>query len=142
MSSDPQIAPDAAMALGIASTAMPFARTPVEAAERWLRVLLTNGGVGFALHELGVSEGSLEIPDEKGNREQAGGVGSFDPGEGVAHVTERAIQIARERDACEVSTTDLLMAVMWVYGADFDRVLRAHGASRDALIEQLAAGPS
>ena len=142
MSSTPPIAPDAAMALGLASTAMPFARTPVEAAERWLRVLSSNGGVGVALHELGVSEGSLEAPGEDGSREQVGGVAGFDPGQAVSQVTERAIHITRERDACEVSTTDLLMAVMWVYGADFDRVLRAHGANRDALIEQLAAGPA
>ncbi len=31
------------------------------------------------------------------------------------------------------------MAVMDVYGADFERVLRAHGTDRDEVIERLAA---
>src|ERR1019366_7136527 len=43
------LAPDAAMVLGIASTAMPFARTREEEAERWLRVLRLHGEVGIAL---------------------------------------------------------------------------------------------
>ena len=54
----PALAPDAAIVLGIASTAMPFARTPGDAAERWLRVLRLHGEVGAALQALGVSEGS------------------------------------------------------------------------------------
>jgi hypothetical protein len=126
------------MALGLASTAIAFTRTPEEAAERWLRVLLGNGGVGLALKALGVSEGPLEAARGDGGGERAGGGGAFDQGVALERVTERAIQIARERHAEEVATTDLLMAVMRVYGADFDRVLRAHGADRDALIEQLA----
>ena len=60
MSTGSALAPDAAMALGIASTAMPFARTPEDEAERWLRVLRTHGEAGIALHALGVSEGPLE----------------------------------------------------------------------------------
>ena len=47
------------MVLGIASTAMPFARTADEEAERWLRVLRLHGEVGAALQALGVSEDSL-----------------------------------------------------------------------------------
>jgi hypothetical protein len=33
------------------------------------------------------------------------------------------------------------MAVMHVYGADFDRVLRAHGTDRDEVIQRLGAKP-
>ena len=59
MSSPPALAPDAAIVLGIASTAMPFARTPHEEVERWLRVLRMHGQVGIALQALGVSEQPL-----------------------------------------------------------------------------------
>ena len=57
MSTTATLAPDAAMALGIAATAMPFARTPEGEAERWLRVLRLHGESGIALQALGVSEG-------------------------------------------------------------------------------------
>lgn len=65
------IAPDAAFALGIAATAMPFARSPEDEAERWLRVLRLQGQSGIALQALGVSDGPLQ----GGGGEAAGGVG-------------------------------------------------------------------
>jgi hypothetical protein len=141
MSAAPALAPDTAMVLGIASTAMPFARTPKAAAERWLRVLRLHGEVGVALQALGVSEGPLEEPGELGKGADGEQVGraSVDQEEAVERVTEKAIDIAGQRGASEVATTDVLMAVMHVYGADFDRVLRAHGTDRDELIEQLSA---
>jgi len=138
MKAAPALAPDAAIVLGIASTAMPFARTHEEAAERWLRVLRLNGEAGVALQALGVSEGPLQEPGENSSREQVGAVG-VDDRDAVAQVTEHAVQIAREHGATGVTTTHLLIAVMRVYGADFDRVLRAHGTDRDAVLEQLGA---
>jgi hypothetical protein len=174
--------PDAAMALGIASTAMPFARTPGEEAERWLRVLRMQGEVGVVLQALGVSEGPLETPGESAPRKPdpsgegsgpaqgeadspSGGTDSpgvegadSHPGGGtdspgvdgadstgveardpIAQVTSRAVQIAGRRGAAGVATTDLLLAVMGVYGEDFDRVLRVHGTDRDEVLERLGA---
>ncbi len=124
------------MVLGIASTAMPFARTPAAQAERWLRILRLNGEVGMALQALGVSEGSLQVHGEDDDHERAG---ALDDRDVVAQVTEDAVQIASRRGATGVATIDVLMAVMHVYGADFDRVLRAHGTDRDEVIERLGA---
>lgn len=136
------LAPDAAMVLGIASTAMPFARTPAAAAERWLRVLRLHGEVGAALQALGVSEGPLH-PLGGAEREWAASASSApDSGEdrdAVAQVAEYATSFADSRGATGVATTDVLMAVMHVYGEDFDRVLRAHGTDRDEVIERLGA---
>ncbi len=184
MSPAPVLAPDAAIVLGIASTAMPFARTQEEAVERWLRVLRSTGRAGAVLRALGVSEGAVQAREDvveaseaaieasEGSAEaredvveaseDAVGVSEaalqasgevvdrpqgasmdFDcreaPSDVVAQVVERAAQIARERRAGGIATTDLLMAVMCVYGTDFDRVLRAHGTDRDELIARLAA---
>jgi hypothetical protein len=136
MSSTSMLAPDAAMALGIASTAMPFARTPQDEVERWLRVLRLHGRAGMALQELGVSEVPLD-----GAESVASGHAKAAPGERrdpVALVTEHALRIAEERNAGALATTDVLLAVMDVYGEDFDRVLRGHGAERDELLERLA----
>jgi hypothetical protein len=126
------------MVLGIASTAMPFARTPEDEAERWLRVLRLHGEVGIALQALGVSEGSLQVQDEGTDRARATPA-SVDDRDVVAQVTEDAGHIASRRGANGVTTTDVLMAVMHFYGADFDRVLRAHGTDRDEVIERLGA---
>jgi hypothetical protein len=134
------LASDAAIILGIASTAMPFTRTPEDEAERWLRVLRLSGDVGAALQALGLSEGrSLQDPGEGGDHAYTSASGGATH-DAVEQVTEQATRIARERDSAEIGTTDVLMAVMGVYGAVFDRVLRAHGVDRDDLIEQVGAG--
>jgi ATP-dependent Clp protease ATP-binding subunit ClpA len=135
MSAGPALAPDAAMVLGIASTAMPFARNREAEAERWLRLLRLHGEVGIALQALGVSETALPAPiDDREDRRDAGEAQHPDA---VEAVTEHTVRIARERGAHGVATADVLMAVMHVYGEDFDRVLRAHGTDRDEVLERL-----
>ena len=136
MSSQPALAPDAAMVLGIASTAMPFAGSREEEAERWLRLLRLHGEVGIALQALGVSEMALPQPAADAPRERGQAAPS---GDAVEAVTEHTVRIARERGAPGVATTDVLMAVMHVYGEDFDRVLRAHGTDRAEVLERLSA---
>ena len=132
MSVGPAVAPDAAMVLGIASTAMPFARTADEEAERWLRVLRLHGEVGVALQALGVSEDSL-VTGEHEARDTADGLHS----EAVTNIAAEAVKVAAARSSAGVATTDVLMAVMRVYGQHFDRVLRAHGTDRDEVLARL-----
>jgi hypothetical protein len=132
----PVLAPDAAIALGIASTAMPFARTPEAEVERWLRVLRLHGQVGIALQALGVSEEPLPGEAASPDRGRAGAPGGAQR-DAVARVTEHAVRIAGERNARALATADVLMAVMHVYGEDFDRVLRVHGTDRDEVLERL-----
>jgi hypothetical protein len=145
MIDSPTVAPDAAIVLGIASTAMPFARTPEAEAELWLRILRLHGEAGAALQALGVSEGrldehahdaGLEHPPDSADR------GSETPSTGqrddpVERVIDEAVEIAGRRGRAGVATTDLLLAVVCVYGEDFDRVLRAHGTDRDELVQRL-----
>ncbi len=124
------------MALGIASTAMPFARTSEAQVERWLRVLRMHGQVGIALQGLGVSEEPLSEPAEHHDRERAGASAGVDR-DAVSRVTDYAVRVAGERGASALTTTDLLVAVMHVYGEDFDRALRVHGTDRDEVLERL-----
>jgi hypothetical protein len=156
MSARPVLAPDAAIALGIASTAMPFARTPDDQVERWLRVLRLHGQVGIALQAIGVSEVPLSGADDASDRAGngagsagsagsangaggAGGAGVAADSDAVARVTEHAVRIAEERRQRALTTTDILLAVMHVYGEDFDRVLQVHGTDRQEVLERLAA---
>lgn len=137
----PALAPDAAMVLGIASTAMPFARNREAEAERWLRLLRLHGEAGIALQALGVSEMALPATlDDHADRLDAGN--AQQQLDAVDAVTEHTIRIARERGARGVVTTDVLMAVMHVYGEDFDRVLRAHGTDRDEVLERIGSWES
>jgi hypothetical protein len=126
------------VALGIAATAMPFARTPAGEAERWLRVLRLHGDAGAVLQALGVSEGPIEgAEDTRAGELKASGArqpGGEDP---VARVTDRAAAIAAERGAGDVCTCDLLVAVMEIYGEEFNRVLRAHGTDPDDVLQRL-----
>jgi hypothetical protein len=134
MSGASALAPDAAVVLGIASTAMPFARTPEAQAERWLRILRLHGEAGAALQALGVGEGRLRIGVEGvGRTESTRG----DDRDMVGQVTAHARQIARQRGVAGVATIDVLLAVMRVYGMYFDHVLRAYGTDRDEVTERL-----
>lgn len=141
MSAGPVLAPDAAMVLGIAATAIPFARTPEAQAERWLRVMRLQGEVGVALQALGVSEVPLQSLGAGADGQRPGTVRG-DGRDVVARVTEHAVSIASKRGAAGVGTTDVLMAVMQVYGAGFDRVLRAHGTDCGEVLERLGANVS
>ncbi len=136
MSPRPTLAPDAAIVLGIAATAMPFARTRKDELERWLRLLRLHGEVGTALQALGLSEGPLPEPGEKGAARRQAPADSA-PHDPVALVTEQAVSVAGERGAHALTTADLLLAVMRVYGDDFDRALQAHGTDRDEVLTEL-----
>ena len=145
MSAIPTLAPDAALVLGIAATAIPFARTPEDEAERWLRLLRLHGEVGVALQGLGVSEGSLTAHDARATSENghAEGRPSNGPANGaredvIALVSERAALLADERGADGVGTRELLLGVLDVYGEVFERTLRAHGTDTDEVLERLA----
>ncbi|HUN77385.1 MAG TPA: hypothetical protein VMU32_00525 [Solirubrobacteraceae bacterium] len=162
----PSLAPDAAIALGIAATALPFARTPQDEAERWLRVLRLHGDSGAALQALGVSEGPLSEPRGSRRPEAAAGESAVGAGAGpggvrprdtpdagdrdadrddadrdvVADVVAQAAEIAGRRGAGDVGTRDLLAAVIEVYGEHFDRLLRAHGTDSREVLQRIAAG--
>lgn len=127
---------DAAMVLGVASSAMPFAQSPDDEAERWLRVLRLHGEVGAALQRLGVGEAPLKEPTVR-----AGDLGEPPPEvqDSVRRVVETAELSAGERGVAAVGTLDLLVGVLEVYGATFDRTLDVRGTSRDELLESLAA---
>lgn len=131
------VAPDAAVALGLASTAMPFARTPAAQAERWLRVLRLHGDAGAALQAIGVGEGPLLAPAEDATVSSQATRG--DDRDMVGQVTAYARRIASERSSPCVATTDVLLAVMRVYGEHFDRVLEAYGTDRDEVMRRLGA---
>jgi hypothetical protein len=134
MNAPPVLAPDAELVLGIAATAIPFARTSDAEAERWLRVLRLHGEVGVALQGLGVSEVPLAAADSEHAHPGHAHAGTH---EAVAHVTEQATRVASRRGATGVATTDVLIAVMQVYGEDFERVLWTHGTDRDEVLERL-----
>jgi anti-sigma B factor antagonist len=132
----PPLSADAALMLGIASTAMPFAQSTEDQAERWLRALRTHGEAGGLLASLGVSEAPLgeledETPDEPATPGDA---------DAVATVTESASRIAASRTAAKLGTIDVLLAVIEVYGTTFYRVLSAHGVDPAELAARIAPG--
>jgi hypothetical protein len=145
MSTTPTLAPDAAIVLGIAATAIPFARTPEDEAERWLRVLRLHGEVGSAMQALGVSEESIKLHPENGHvapvasASRAGESSPSGDADVIVTVVECASRIAAERGAAGVTTTDILLAVLDVYGPVFERALRAHGTDTGEVLERLAA---
>jgi hypothetical protein len=127
---------DAALVVALAGTAMPFAHSAEDEAERWMRALRLHGQVGTTLQALGVGESPLMTGSE---HDHPDGPGSPPLGAGVLErVTERATEFAAGRRADTVGTADVLFAVMDVYGRLFDRALYMRGTSREELAERLA----
>ena len=82
------------------------------------------------------------IAEETGIEEQPGAGPTDRKGPADLVLEEPLLELVggadeRRRRAGGVATTDVLMAVMQVYGADFDRVLRAHGTDSAEVIERL-----
>jgi len=124
---------DAALVVALAGTAMPFAHSAEDEAERWLRALRLHGQVGVALQGLGVGESPLMTSPTA-----ADGPSMSPLGAGVLDdVTHRAGELAEARRAETIGTPDLLFAVLDVYGELFDRVLYLRGTSREELTERL-----
>jgi hypothetical protein len=153
----PALSADSAMVVGLTSTALPFADSRVEEAERWLRILRLHGEAGRALTALGLSEAPLEEPtspaaepaggeepDSTGDPQQGGGPhgGSDSDADRIAAVVDHAKRAAVERGSSTVGTADLLRGVMAVYGADFDWVLRSRGSDPAEVMEQLVLSAS
>jgi hypothetical protein len=130
---------DAALVVTLAGTAMPFAHSAADEAERWLRALRLHGQVGSVLQALGVGEAPLAVETEV---ERPPGDGPPHGPENLVEVTRRATEVAAAREAETVGTPDLLFAVLDVYGELFDRALFMRGTSRDELVERLAAAGS
>jgi hypothetical protein len=128
---------DAALVVALVGTAIPFAHSAEDEAERWLRAMRLHGQVGSTLQALGVGEAPLMTGGEHDHPE---GPGTPTLGPQVLDdVTDRAAEIAVARGAENVDTTDILFGVFDVYGELFDRVLYLRGTSREELVERLTA---
>lgn len=135
---------DAALVTALAGTAMAFSHCAEDEAERWLRALRLHGQVGCALQALGVGEAPLETSLRAAGA--AAGALCDEPstspplGEPALERTVReAERRAVERRADAVGTADLLLALLDVYGDPMDHALAVRGATRDEVIERLAA---
>ena len=128
---------DAAIVLALAETAIPFAISPEDEAERWVRLLRLHGQVGGALQALGVGEAPLStIAQPHAVRVLRSRPLGEDP---VTDVTQAARRLAGKRGARSAATVDVLFAVIGVYGKTFDRALYIRGTSVEELIGRLAA---
>jgi hypothetical protein len=126
---------DAAIVLALAETAVPFATTFEDEAERWVRVLRMHGNVGAALQALGIGEAPLETTAGPHavrllRRREA----EIDV---VETVESCARSFARQRQGGVVTTVDVLFGVIEVYGQTLDRALYIRGATRDELLGRL-----
>ena len=117
----PSLDGSSGLVLGLATTAMPFAGSADEEAERWLRLLRSYGSAALVLASLGISEHPLEREPERVQ------VPSGESDDAAGQVAEQARREAARRGGQRVETTDLLAGVLSVYGRAFERVLHRHG---------------
>jgi hypothetical protein len=122
---------DVAIALELAETTVPFARSRQGEAERWLRIMRRLERTGEALAALGVPDGPLESPAEARLAYES------DPEVSVGEVADRAEMYARARGGDVVGTIDLLFGVLGTYGKDFSKALYRCGAPRELLLDRL-----
>jgi hypothetical protein len=134
----PQFSQDAAIVFALARTAMPFAGSFHEQAERWLRLLRAHGEVGATLQALGVGEAPLDPASDEHAVEACRGGGPHNSAGVVELVCMRGFEFARSTGADTVGTVHILFAVLSVYGAAFDHELYRRGVSRDEIFERLS----
>jgi hypothetical protein len=127
---------DAALVAALAGTAVAFAHSREDEAERWLRALRLHGRTGHALQALGVGESALTD-----SHEDLGDGPPAEEGDLVSRVVGRAEELATERHADRVGTIDLLEAVFDVYDPLMERALSQRGSSREELRERLEETP-
>jgi hypothetical protein len=128
---------DAAFVLALAETAIPFAVSPEDEAERWVRLLRLHGQVGSALQALGVGEAPLSTMAQP---HAVRVLRSRPPGQDpVADVMQAAKRLASKRGARAAATVDVLFAVIGMYGKTFDRALYIRGTGIEELLSRLAA---
>ncbi len=132
-----RLSQDAAIVLGLAGTAMSFAHSREDEAERWLRVLRMHGRVGEVLQGLGVPEAPLMTYARPAPTPVAAPASS----ESVDAICRRAVRMADARTADRVGTLDILFAILATYGQAFDRALYIRGTSREELLERLVSVP-
>jgi hypothetical protein len=130
-----RLSQDAAIVLGLARTAVPFAASAEDEAERWVRVMRVHGQVGQAMQALGVGEAPLESP---ATPRAVRLLGTHDRAALVDQVEVRAKELAAERRAQLVSTVDVFFAVLDIYSSTFERALYARGTTRVELIRELS----
>ena len=123
---------DAALVVALAGTAIPFAHSAEDEAERWLRAMRLHGQVGSILQALGVGEAPLMTGSD---HDHSNGHGTPNLGPDILdEVTGRAGQFALARQAENIGTPDILFAVLDVYDKLFDRALYLRGTSREELV--------
>ncbi len=135
----PGLSQDAAIVLALADTAIPFASSHEDEAERWVRLLRLHGQVGGVLQALGVGESPLATTAQPLSDSAYRSRVIMNP---VAEVGESARGFALKRGGRLVGTVDVLFAVLEVYGKTFDRALYIRGTSREELVERLAEEPA
>jgi glutathione S-transferase len=133
----PTLSQDAAIVLALADTAVPFAVSPEDEAERWVRVLRLHGQVGCAMQALGVGEAPLESPAQA--RAAVRLLRRRELGDDIVQmVAQAANDLARRSGSPTVGTIHVLFAVLAVYDRAFDRALYVRGTTREELLERLA----
>ena len=122
---------DAALVVALAGTAIPFAHSAEDEAERWLRALRLQGEVGRVMQALGVGESSLSEAEEPSHDTPPLGEAVLD------RVTRGAARYTGERDGDTVGTQDLVRAVIEIYGDLFEHTLYIRGTSAAELLDHL-----
>jgi anti-sigma B factor antagonist len=130
----PSLDPDAALAVALASTALPFSDSRRGEVRRWLRILqLPGAGTAASALQINRAQPNLpEVPPEVDMQQL--------PGHTVAEVAAHATRIAADRESPAVGTVELLLALLALYGHDFDHVMQEHGQDTIDLIRQLGDG--
>lgn len=131
----PRLSEDAAIVLALAKTAVSFAASADDEAERWVRIMRLHGEVGCALQALGVPEGPLENAARPPSL-QSWRLRRF--GQDVVDLVERrAADAAVVRGSTVSGTVDVLFALLATYGPLLDRALYVRGTDREELLDRL-----